>query len=141
MKSLCFVISFLFLPAIGHAEISHDTFCFSSGGAKSINFEMGTYYDSSSKLSWGYVEYQNAKQSIPLVLAESTGKKMGEDVPDEATTTWIEIYGKQITGEYQMVSQGTMVPSMVYTNKKSGKKVAFGLNPDASTDKGGCDWK
>lgn len=102
---------------------------------------MGTYYDSSSRLSWGYVRYQNEKQSIPLVLAESTGEKMGEDVPDETTTTCLEIYGKQITGEYQMVSQGTMVPSMVYINKKSGKKVSFGLDADAPAEKGGCNWK
>jgi hypothetical protein len=141
MKNLFIALSLLLAPAISYAEISHDTLCFSSGAAKPINFEMGTYYDSSNNLSWGYVKYQGSKQSIPLVLAESTREKMGEGVPDETTTTWIEIYGKQITGEYQMVSQGTMVPSMVYVNMKSGKKMSFGLNVDAPAEKGGCDWK
>lgn len=141
MKALLFTTSLLFAPLIAHAEISHDTFCFGSGGAKSTNFEMQTYFDSSSKLSWGFVKYQNSRQAIPLILAESTSQTLDKKAPDEETTTWVEVYGKQVTGEYQMVSQGTMVPSMVYINKKSGKKSAFGLNSGAATDTGSCDWQ
>ncbi len=140
-KELLFTASFLFAPLIAHAEISHDTFCFGSGGAKSTNFELQTYSDSSSKLSWGFVKYQNSRQTIPLILAESTSETLDKNAPDEIATTWIEVYGKQVTGEYQMVSQGTMVPSMVYINRKSGKKTAFGLKSGAATDTGSCDWQ
>ncbi|HEY1215757.1 MAG TPA: hypothetical protein VGE93_19165 [Bryobacteraceae bacterium] len=141
MKALLVTAALLFAPSIAHAEISHDTFCFSSGGAKPTNFEMQTYVDSSTGLSWGFVKYQNSRQAIPLILAESTSETLDKNAPDEETTTWVEIYGKQVTGEYQMVSQGAIIPSMVYINKKSGKKTAFGLNAGAVTDTGSCDWQ
>jgi hypothetical protein len=141
VKALLLPASLLFAPFIAHAEISHDTFCFSSGQAKSTNFEMQTYFDSSRKLSWGFVKYRNSRQAIPLILAESSSETLDRNAPDGETTTWVEVYGKQVTGEYQMVSQGTMVRSMVYINKKSGKKTAFGLNSGAATDTGSCDWQ
>jgi hypothetical protein len=141
MKALLFTASLFFIPLIANAEITHDTFCFSSGAAKLANFEMQIYFDSSSKLSWGFVRYQNSRQAIPLILADSTSETLDKTAPDEETTTWVEVYGKQVTGEYQMVSQGTMISSMVYIDKKSGKKTAFGLKSDAATDTGSCNWQ
>ncbi|WP_109477794.1 hypothetical protein [Paraburkholderia sp. C35] len=141
MKAPRFTAALLFAPLIAHAEISHDTFCFGSGGAKPTNFEMQIYSDSSSQLSWGFVKYQNSRQAIPLILAESTSEVLDKNAPEEVTATWVEVYGKQVTGEYQMVSQGTMLASMIYINRKSGKKTAFGLKSGAVTGTGSCDWQ
>ncbi|MBN3759868.1 hypothetical protein [Burkholderia sp. Ac-20365] len=140
-KLLVLSSSIFIAPLVAHAEITRDTFCFSSGGVNSTNFELRTYYDSSSSLSWAFVRYQGSNQSIPLIMDESAARTLDKNAPDEQTTTWVEIYRKQITGEYRMVSQGTMVPSMIYTNRKSGKKTSFGLNASAVTDSGSCDWK
>ncbi|PTQ91444.1 hypothetical protein C8K18_13113 [Paraburkholderia sp. GV068] len=141
MKRLIFTTSLLLAPLIVHAEISHDTFCFGSSGEKPVNFEMTTYFDSSTKLSWGFVKNQKSPRAIPLILAESTAQTLDKDVPDEVQTTWVEVLGKQVTGEYQMISQGAMVYSMVYISGKSGKKTAFGLKLGALTDNGRCDWQ
>jgi hypothetical protein len=86
MKSF-FAVALLALPLAAHAEVTSETFCFSSGGAKSVNFEMRTYYDSSSKFSAGFVRYQNAKQLIPLVLANSASETLSRNAPDQETTT------------------------------------------------------
>lgn len=138
MKSL-FAVVLLVLPLATHAEVTSETFCFSSGSAKSINFEMRTYYDSSSKFSSGFVKYQTAKQPIPLVLANSAGETLDKNAPDQETTTWIEVFNGQVTGEYEMITQGTGVSSMVYTSKKKKKKTGFLLNTSAVAE-GSCKW-
>lgn len=138
MKSL-FAVALLALPLAAHAEVTSETFCFSSGGAKSINFEMRTYYDSSSKFSSGFVKYQNAKQPIPLVLANSASEALDKNAPDQETTTWIEVFNGQVSGEYEMITQGTDVSSMAYTSKKKNQKIGFLLNTGAMAQ-GGCKW-
>ncbi|CAB3729659.1 hypothetical protein LMG22037_05466 [Paraburkholderia phenoliruptrix] len=138
MKSI-FAAALFALPLVAHAEITSETFCFSSGNGKPINFEMRTYYDSASKFSSGFVRYQNSKQPIPLVLANSAEETLNKDAPDQETATWIEIYNGQATGEYEMITQGTEVSSMVYTNKKKNQKTGFMLNTGAS-GQGGCKW-
>ncbi|WP_244179518.1 hypothetical protein [Paraburkholderia aspalathi] len=127
------------LSLAAHAEVTSETFCFSSGGAKSVNFEMRTYYDSSSKFSSGFVKYQTAKQPIPLVLANSAGETIDKNAPDQESTTWIEVFNGQVTGEYEMVTQGTGVSSMAYTSKKINPKIGFLLNTGAMAQ-GGCKW-
>jgi hypothetical protein len=138
MKSI-FAVALFALPLVAHAEITSETFCFSSGNGKPINFEMRTYYDSTSKFSSGFVRYQNSKQPIPLVLANSAEETLNKDAPDQETTTWIEIYNGQATGEYEMITQGTEVSSMVYTNKKKNQKTGFMLNAGA-IGQGSCKW-
>ncbi|TGP44897.1 hypothetical protein EN871_09970 [bacterium M00.F.Ca.ET.228.01.1.1] len=138
MKSI-FAVALFALPLVAHAEITSETFCFSSGNGKPINFEMRTYYDSASKFSSGFVRYQNSKQPIPLVLASSAAETSNKDAPDQETTTWIEIYNGQATGEYEMITQGTEVSSMVYTNKKKNQKTGFMLNAGA-IGQGSCKW-
>jgi hypothetical protein len=138
MRSL-FAVALLVLPLATHAEVTSETFCFSSGGAKSINFELRTYYDSSSKFSSGFVKYQTAKQPIPLVLANSAGETLDKNPPDQETTTWIEVFNGQVTGEYEMVTQGTDVSSMVYTSRKKNQKIGFLLNTGAM-GQGSCKW-
>jgi hypothetical protein len=138
MKS-SFAIALLALPLVVHAEVTSETFCFSSGGAKPINFEMRTYYDSSSKFSSGFVKYQNAKQPIPLVLANSASETLDKNAPDQETATWIEVFNGQVSGEYEMITQGTDVSSMAYTSKKKNPKIGFLLNTGAVAQ-GGCKW-
>ncbi|MFM0008565.1 MULTISPECIES: hypothetical protein [Paraburkholderia] len=138
MKSF-FAVALLALPFVAHAEVTSETFCFSSGGAKSVNFEMRTYYDSSSKFSAGFVRYQNAKQPIPLVLANSASETLDKNAPDQETTTWIEVFNGQVSGEYEMIIQGTDVSSMVYTSKKKNQKTGFLLNTGVMTQ-GSCKW-
>ncbi|MFM0414930.1 hypothetical protein [Paraburkholderia aromaticivorans] len=138
MKSL-FAVALLALPLAVHAEVTSETFCFSSGGAKSVNFEMRTYYDSSSKFSAGFVRYQNAKQPIPLVLANSASDTLEKNAPDQETATWIEVFSGQVSGEYEMITQGTDVSSMVYTSKKKNQKIGFLLNTGAMAQ-GSCKW-
>ncbi|MGP8433741.1 hypothetical protein ACT2FY_05510 [Paraburkholderia fungorum] len=138
MKSF-FAVALLALPLAVHAEVTSETFCFSSGGAKSVNFEMRTYYDSSSKFSAGFVRYQNAKQSIPLVLANSAGETLDKNTPEQETTTWIEVFNGQVSGEYEMITQGTDVSSMIYTSKKKNQKIGFLLNTGAIAQ-GSCKW-
>jgi hypothetical protein len=137
MKSLL-AVALLVLPLAAHSEVTSETFCFSSSGAKAINFEMRTYYDSVAKFSFGFVKYVHSKQPIPVVLANSTNETLDKNAPDQETTTWSEVFGGQVTGEYEMITQGTEISSMVYTSKKN-QKVGFTSNPNVIAE-GGCNW-
>ena len=138
MKSLL-AVALLVLPLAVHSEVTSETFCFSfGGGAKAINFEMRTYYDSAAKFSFGFVKYQHSKHSIPLVLISSADETLDKNVPDQETTTWAEVVSGQVGGEYEMTTQGTEISSMVYTSKKN-QKVGFASNPNAIAE-GGCTW-
>lgn len=134
------LIVFLALPIAAHADVSSEAFCFTSGGAKPTNFEMHTYYNASVNFSSGFIKYQNSKDMIPLVFADSTTETLSKDTPDEATTTWLEVFGGQVTGEYEMTSQGTSVVSMTYTSRKRRGKKGFLLNADMIED-GSCKWQ
>lgn len=139
LKESIFAVALFSLSPAGHAEITSAIFCFSSGNGKPINLEMRTYYDASSKFSYGFVRYQNSKQPIPLVLANSAEETLNMDAPDEETTTWIAIYHGKATGEYEMITDGTEVSSVVYTNKKKNQKTGFLLNAGAISQSG-CKW-
>jgi len=88
-----FAIVLLVFPVETCADVSNATLCFSSGGSKSVNFEMRTYYDSSAKFSSGFVKYQNSKQMLPLVLFGSISEALDKDAPDQETRTWLEVLG------------------------------------------------
>ena len=135
-----FIFAFILVtPMLAHADISSEIMCFGSGGVKSVNFEIRTYYDSSAKFSFGFVRYQNSKQKIPLVLSGSIDETLDKNMPDQTTNTWVEVYNGKVTGEYEMISQGASVSSMIYTKKQGNKKIAFLLNADAITSSG-CQW-
>jgi hypothetical protein len=138
MKSI-FVVAALLLHPVAYAEVTSESLCFSSAGPKSINFEMRTYYDSDTKFSFGSVKYEHSKKPIPLVLVNSQSETLDKNAPDQMTTTWYEVFGGQVTGEYEMISQGTEVASMVYTSKKKSQETGFLFNANAITD-GGCKW-
>jgi hypothetical protein len=138
MKSFFAVVLFV-LPLVVQAEVTSEAFCFSSGSGKPINFEMRTYYDSSRKFSSGFVKYQTSKKPIPLVLVNSTSETLSKSAPDQENTTWIEVFNGEATGEYEMITQGTDVASMVFTNKKKNQKIGFVLNTNVMTESG-CVW-
>jgi hypothetical protein len=134
-----FTIACFILPLAAHAEVTGETLCFSSAGAKPASFEMRTYFDSATRFSSGFVKYKNEKQLIPLVLANSSSETFDKNAPNQETTTWLEVFGGQVTGEYELITQGTEVSSMVYTNQKKGVKTGFLLNTTAMGDKD-CKW-
>jgi len=135
-----FIFAFILVtPMVAHADISSEIMCFESGGIESVNFEIKTYYDASAKFSFGFVRYRNSKKTIPIVLNRSISETLDKNMPDQTTNTWTEVYDGKVTGEYEMISQGTGVSSMVYTRKQGNKKIAFFLNADAIT-LSGCQW-
>ena len=73
------------------------------------------------------------------MLADSTTETLSKDAPDQATTTWLKVFGGQVIGEYEMISQGAAVASMTYTSRKKGQKKGFLLDANAFED-GGCKW-
>lgn len=129
----------LVLPLVAHSGVTSENFCFSSGGAKSINFQMRTYYDSATKFSFAFVRYEHSKQPIPLVLANSERETLDKDAPDQKTTTWSEVVGGQVTGDYEMITQGTEMVSMIYTSKRKGQQTGFMFNANAIADDS-CKW-
>lgn len=138
MKAIVIAV-LLNLPMVAHAEVTNETFCFSSGGAKSVDFEMHTYFDSARKFSSGFVKYRNARQLIPLVQFSSNSETLDSNTPEQETTTWIEIFDGRVSGEYEMTTQGTGVPSMIYTSRAKNRKTGFFLNTDVMRD-GDCKW-
>jgi hypothetical protein len=137
MKFIYFIVLAM-LPLVAHSEVTSENFCFSSGGSKSINFQMRTYCDAATKFSFGFVKYQHSKEPIPLVLISSTDETLDKNAPHQETTTWVEVVNGQVGGEYEMITQGTEISSMVYTSKKS-QKIGFGSNANTIAE-GSCTW-
>ena len=131
----------LLIPLTAHSEVTTQVSCFRSLESKSINFELRTYYDSVAKWSGAGVRYSKSKKAIPLVYRSSEEEVMAEGRPSQFTTTWVEVSGASLTGEYEMVSQGARIYGMTYMNYKSGKKYSFDqdITMDASTETG-CQW-
>jgi hypothetical protein len=137
--------SFLFLlisafPAIGHCEVSTEIFCFGSFDPANIRFELRTYSDSAADWEGAFVKYKGAKHTIPLVLLNDQAETIDKNSPDRDVRTWAEVNDGKITGEYEMVSQGTDISSMTYLNHRTGKK--FHFLPDSNVDRTdkGCSW-
>ncbi|WP_323150507.1 hypothetical protein [Pseudomonas glycinae] len=144
MKSLRVLSAALFVlfPMAAHSEVSTEIYCFrSQESAKSINFELRTYYDSFSKWSGAAVRYSKSKKAISLVYRNTEQEILAEDRPYQFTTTWVEVSEGALTGEYEIVSQGARVYGMTYTNYKTGKKYSFehDFSMDFSSETG-CQW-
>ncbi|MGX0893182.1 hypothetical protein AB7M22_005190 [Pseudomonas sp. ADAK2 TE3594] len=140
MKKL-FLMLLLVLPLTARSEITTQVSCFRSLEGKSINFEFRTYYDSVAKWDVAGVKYSKSKKAIALVHRSTEHEVMTEDGPYQFTTTWVEVADGALTGEYEMVRQGTRIYGMTYTNYKSGKKYSFDqdISMEASPETG-CQW-
>ena len=136
---LYFLLSFC---KFAFAEVSTDVLCLSSFDAKTINVEMRIYSDRRAKWRAGFVKYQNSKTPISIFLKSSVEEILSEDTPHQHIDTWIEIVNGKISGMYEIIRQGTQVPSAVYENHSSKKKFYFILNNGIEGNpETGCLWE
>ncbi|WP_283182202.1 hypothetical protein [Pseudomonas svalbardensis] len=140
MKKLVMLMLLAF-PAFAHSEVETKISCFKSQEGKDIKFEFRTYHDQAAKWSGAAVKYATSKESIPLVYKSTEQEEMSEGRPFQFTTTWVEVVGGAITGEYVMVRQGALIYGMSYTNAKSKKHYGFEHHPQIeSSPEKGCQW-
>ncbi|MEX3986259.1 hypothetical protein AB4Y45_46335 [Paraburkholderia sp. EG287A] len=129
------------LPAVAHCEISEEVYCFDSSVAGSRNFGLHVLYDDSEKWSGAFVKYRDAKSAITLVSKNVESEGINPGRPDQVTTTWYEVYGGKVTGEYEMMSQGANIYSMTYKNYWNRKQIPFIFDPEALGKNGSeCIW-
>jgi hypothetical protein len=144
MKSklmIVFSLMSLFLPMAAYCDMIADFYCFSSDREGTRNFELRTFSDQPTKFSSGFVRYRNSKTMIPLVLRSTGEQTLSAGRPDELTSTWLEVNGGKISGEYEILSQGASVYSMVYTSYGTQKKSSFILDPNVTSSlEKGCQW-
>jgi hypothetical protein len=127
------------LPA--HCEVKVEVSCFSSGGERPIRFELRTYYDDQAKWSGAFVRYEKSRAAISLADMAFREESFDKNAPSLAVIDWVEVSGKSITGEYEMISQGTNINSMTYTNAKSHKIYSFIHDSNTNSSvRSGCEW-
>lgn len=141
MKKI-FILFFLYLfTADAFSKITSEIFCFNSGGKKPIRFEMRTYFDSDSKWEGAFVKYENSKIPLTLSLKNTQIDILNKDRPYQTINTWLEISNNKISGEYEMISQGSNIYSMTYTNVAKKKQFSFGFDSNiVSSLTSGCTW-
>ncbi|WP_330220022.1 hypothetical protein [Pseudomonas nunensis] len=135
------MLMLLAFPAFAHSEVETEIDCFQSLEGKDIKLEFRIYRDEAAKWSGAGARYGTSKESIPLVFKSTEQEEMSEGRPFQFTTTWVEVVGGAVTGEYVMVRQGALIYGMSYTNAKSKKRYAFDHHPliESSAEKG-CQW-
>lgn len=129
------------LPLTAHCEVVSENLCFELDEGSPVKFELRTYYDATNKWSGGFVKYASSGVPTPLVLTESQSEEMSPQTPWQVTRTWSEVAGGKITGEYEMVSQGGMIVSMIYTKKSNGKEYGFFYTGAEVSLEKGCQWE
>lgn len=140
LRQIC-AVAVALLPAVAHCEITEEVYCFDSGGGGAKNFGIHILYNDAAKWSGAFVKYRGAKSAITLVTKNEESKEINPGRPDQTTTTWYEVYGGKITGEYEMMSQGANIYSMTYKNYGTHKQVPFIFNPEALGKNGSdCIW-
>ena len=139
MKAAAFLTS-LVITANANSAVVPEVLCFTSGGKSPIRFELRTYFDEDSRLSFGFVKYEKSSKAIPLVLGSMHLEKLAEDAPHEFSISWLEVIDGKISGTYEKVTQGTQIASMTYTKKMDGKKVGFSFDAGTEFTENGCRW-
>lgn len=135
------MLMWLLFPLAAHSAVKTEIFCFKAQDGKAMKFELRTYYDPAAKWSGAAVKYATSKESISLAHKSTEQEELSEGRPYVFTTTWVEIIGGAVTGEYVMVRQGGRIDGMSYTNAKSQKRYTFEHDPviESSPEKG-CQW-
>jgi hypothetical protein len=135
------MVLLLAFPLIAHGEVQTEINCFKAREGKDIKFEFRTYYDAAAKWNGAAVKYATSKETIPLAHKSTEHEELSYGRPYQYTTTWVEVIGGAVTGEYVMVSQGGRIDEMSYTNAKSKKRYSFEHDPliESSPEKG-CQW-
>lgn len=120
-------------------RLETDFRCLSGGPNRSIRLEWRTFTDISTSWTVANVRYKNAKAPITLVLKGEEATEKPEGRPWEFTSTWVEVIDGKITGEYEIVSQGAIVYSFRYKNRRNGRTIDFTDDNDAYQEDH-CAW-
>ena len=127
------------MSSVQAGELSVDINCFSDAKGK-INLEFRSYSDADAGPVGGQVRYRQSKTFIPVVYKQTTTLREVEDRPWEFQHTWLEVLDADITGQYDMVTQGALIYSFTYTSKRTGKTID--LSKQTYTDESGkCTWQ
>lgn len=133
------LLALLFVPATAAERITTDFRCLTGGQNGTIRLEWRTITDTPTNWMVAYVKYKNAKAPITLAFKSVQSIEMAKDRPSENTTTWQEIVGGKITGEYEIVTQGARVYGFRYTNARNSQVVEFAEDIAAYKDDR-CQW-
>jgi hypothetical protein len=131
----------LSLPMTVHCEIIKEVRCFNSNQAGLKDFGLYALYDKVTKWSGAYIKYRGANSTITLVLKNRTEEALDPDMPYQTITSWYEVHQGEITGEYEKLSQGAMIYSVIYTNYKTRKHVNFSMNYNNTPNGEECVWE
>jgi hypothetical protein len=138
---LLIIFIILGFPIRAYCEINVEDYCFAAVGQKGVRFELRTYFDDSVKWSGAFLRYEKSKEMIPLVLEKVEEDVTSEGRSAELTRKWLEILEGNVTGEYEMKSQGASIESMSYKNYKTKKSFDFMFDANSQrTDRMGCSW-
>jgi hypothetical protein len=140
MKIIYILFTMLFASS-AYSEVTSEDYCFSSGEPNPTRFELRTYHDLSSKWSGAFVRYEKSSIPISLISEYTKIEELNKDEPVQVVEKWLEVSKYKISGQYEMISQGTNVYSMTYTNNATHKKFYFNLDPNVvpSVERG-CKW-
>ncbi|WP_157119154.1 hypothetical protein [Azohydromonas lata] len=132
----------LSVPGAALCNTTLEIYCFTSGEINPIRFEMRYYTDKNLPLNYAFVKYQKSKIWIPLVSLKSTSTLLDHARQEEITSSWLEISNNKPTGLYEMMSQGTTISLMRYTNFSIRKAHNFIHDTGiAFSEEKGCIWK
>lgn len=136
-KSILILVA---LTPLAHAAVSTNTVCFLS--QENIRLELHTYFDPITRWRGGFVRKPGVKEIIPIVFHSSNYEIVSSKRPYDATTTWIEVYKGEVSGRYEMGSQGANIYSMIYTDRLTGKTTSFGWASEVGMSvKNECQWE
>lgn len=133
--ALCFWMVSLSMQAFADGVIK-EVRCLTGGENQKIKIELGMYDDASNRWSGGYVKHGKKKPPIPIVPVERVDTPFPEGRPSEEDSTWLEIGPSGVIGQYEMMTQGALIYSFTYQNKKTGKKYDFSEDYSSRRDDG-----
>jgi hypothetical protein len=139
---VCLGFVLVTLPLTSAAgQASDDVRCFSSNEEKQpIQLEARIFNVPQANWQGGYVKYRGANAATPIVFKSAEATKKPADKPWEINTTWIEVLEGNVTGQYNIVSQGTRVYSITYKNFNTKKTLHF-FEDIRSLGDNQCVWK
>ena len=122
------------------AAVEEDVRCLSTAGAKKVQLEWHTFSESGGDWFGGYVRYRNASRIIPIVPAGTRVLARPDGRTWEFRYRWLEIANGQVSGRYELSSQGANVYDFAYKNLRNSATFSFAevRSPD---DDGKCRWE
>ena len=105
---------------ISSAAVTEDVRCLSTAGLKRVQLEWHTFADSSGDWFGGYVRYRNSSRIISIA--------------------WLEVMGGQVSGKYELSSQGANVYGFSYRGLRRPSTFFF-TEVSSPDDDGTCRWE